>query len=357
MKRASYRLGEHKIIETNGVFWWEAHAGVGGLKSGRCFIRGDILFIGLSESEDPGYLKREFLERLQELPQWCHTRYFSLNYTMHDIESGKRLTEEEIPEWAGNRSQAIDHTGPEDRTLVDGAESASEMSYKMGQHEIIKKTNGQVWWKTYSGSGSLREGRCLVAGEILFLGAGETEEPGNLKRSFLERLQRLPQWRATRLYCPGCAVYDCRTGKNLIGEEGGQLSGKAPRIFAGDVFTPSTSETASSTPLPIHQQTLLDNSSRSFLRQIARKVGRRFEGRFLWTGKSKRVQKNKGIESRPEARNRPVHRFSTQRWIAWICASILIVGSRLLILLHDQWKSWERRLRNHDHSDSHHRRH
>lgn len=357
MKVTFYRLGEHKIVETNGAFCWEAHAGVGALKSGKCFIRGDILLIGPSEGEEPGYLKREFLEGLQKIPQWDHTRYYCSDYSIYDCRSGRKLKGKEISEWTGNRSQATERTDPWEATPTEGPEPAPEISYKLGQHEIIKKTNGQVWWKTYSGSGSLREGRCLVAGEILFLGSGETEEPGNLKHAFLKRLDWLPEWKTTRFYCPNGVICDCRTGKSLIGEEEGRLSGKTTGVPTGDVFTPSAREPASSTPLPKHQLTSLDNSTLSSLKQIAGKIGRGFEGKFHWSAKSKRVQKNEVVKSRLAARKSPVHRFPTMRWIAWIGALILLVGSLLLILLHDQWKSWERHLKNHDHSDSQHRHH
>ena len=43
MKSTFYRLGEYKIIDSGtGALWWEAHAGLGALISGKCFIRGEI---------------------------------------------------------------------------------------------------------------------------------------------------------------------------------------------------------------------------------------------------------------------------------------------------------------------------
>jgi len=51
MKNTSYSLAEYKIIENeHGDLWWETHIGLGALKSGKCFINGNILFIKPSDS-------------------------------------------------------------------------------------------------------------------------------------------------------------------------------------------------------------------------------------------------------------------------------------------------------------------
>ena len=75
--KSFYRLSEYKIIEDeNGALWWEAHTGIGALKRGKCFIMGDILFIGAVKIEEPGFLKNEFLEKLQPLTEWSKTKYY-----------------------------------------------------------------------------------------------------------------------------------------------------------------------------------------------------------------------------------------------------------------------------------------
>ena len=77
-----------KIIEDeNGALWWEAHTGVGALKSGKCFLKGDVLFILPGKLEEPGFLKREFLERIKKLPQWEKSRYYCLNNNLFPSES------------------------------------------------------------------------------------------------------------------------------------------------------------------------------------------------------------------------------------------------------------------------------
>lgn len=356
MKGTSYRLGEHKINETNGVFWWEAHAGVGGLKSGRCFIRGDILLIGPTESEAPGYLKREFLERLQELPQWDHTRYFSLNYTILDIGSGKKLTKIEISEWAGNQSQTIDHAGPGDRTLTEGTDSAPEFSYKLGQHEIIKKTNGQVWWKTYSGYSSLREGRCVIAGDILFLGAAETGKPSNLKQAFFEHLSQLPQWRATRYYCTSCALYDSRTGENLVEEAGSELPGEVPRPSTKESLIHPIRNTPSHAPFPKPWRPRLYNSSISFQKRVVGKTDSGVEGNpYGVRFKSKRILKSRFIQSCITASKSLMGECPIKRGSAHIGALMQMIGDRVLTLFPGNRKSKDGHSNHGEQSSKHHR--
>ena len=89
MQHTAYRLGEYKIIEyEHGDLWWETHIGLGSLKSGKCFINGDILFIKPSDSTGPGFLKGEFLDHLNKLPKWEKTKYYCASYKIHECKSG-----------------------------------------------------------------------------------------------------------------------------------------------------------------------------------------------------------------------------------------------------------------------------
>jgi len=64
-----YRLGQYKIIEKhNGALWWESYGGFSSVRGGKCFIEGDILFLGASETKEHGYLLLEFKEHLDQLP-------------------------------------------------------------------------------------------------------------------------------------------------------------------------------------------------------------------------------------------------------------------------------------------------
>ncbi|MBP1732815.1 MAG: hypothetical protein H6Q55_3244, partial [Deltaproteobacteria bacterium] len=194
MKATFYKLGEYKIVDSgSGALWWEAHAGLGALISGKCFTRGEILFIGPRESEEPGFLANEFLNQLDRFPKWERTKFYCLNYEICYCKSGRKLTEGEIASWSRSQSQGAaktDLSGVPSRNGNQEQESGSSkgVSYRLGRYEIICKPNGQVWWKIPSGRTGLRVGKGIIAGDILFIGAVETEEPGNSQSQFLERL-------------------------------------------------------------------------------------------------------------------------------------------------------------------------
>jgi len=89
-KDTSYRLGRYEIIKKeNGEVGWEAHAGFGGLRAGRCFIEGEILLIGPYETEKLGFLKGEFIQHLNKLPKWEKTKYYCSSYTIYNCKTGR----------------------------------------------------------------------------------------------------------------------------------------------------------------------------------------------------------------------------------------------------------------------------
>ena len=81
-KAVCYRLAHYKIIDNErGGLWWKTYAGLGRLKSGTCFLEGDILFIGHPENEEAG-ARRKFVEHLRQLPKWEKTKYYCFRYTL-----------------------------------------------------------------------------------------------------------------------------------------------------------------------------------------------------------------------------------------------------------------------------------
>jgi len=90
MQERSYRLAQYEIIlESNGRIRWRAHGGFANTKSGKCFIEGNVLFIGPSEKSEAGLLKNEFREHLKRLPQWDMTKYYCPSYTLHACKGGR----------------------------------------------------------------------------------------------------------------------------------------------------------------------------------------------------------------------------------------------------------------------------
>src|SRR5210317_2099408 len=105
MKETIYRLGEFKIIESDtGPLIWEAHYGFGEIQKGRCFRKGNILFIDSAESYQNGFLKGEFLDDLKKYPKWDKTKYFGNGVDVHHCKNGKSVTKEEMMLWTLGRS-------------------------------------------------------------------------------------------------------------------------------------------------------------------------------------------------------------------------------------------------------------
>jgi hypothetical protein len=219
MRNTAYKLAEYKIIENeHGDLWWEAHIGLGSLKIGRCFINGDILFIKPSDSTGPGFLKGEFLDHLNRLPKWEKTKYFCASYKIDKCKSGSRKP---IFEGMNSRLQKkgiLGKNGSTQKEIAEGTrksvkvDTAAHISYKLGGCEITEKNEGQLFWKSYSGLGRLRKGRCHIKGSILFLEPGVTELSGLKKREFVQQLIRLPDWQGTQYFCTNYAIYCCKTG-------------------------------------------------------------------------------------------------------------------------------------------------
>lgn len=89
----SYKLGRYKITEVvGGGLSWESHHGLGNVRKGKCLIEGNILIIGPSEAEGPGFLKREFMEHLDKLSNWDKSKYYCLSHSIHKCRTGGRLS-------------------------------------------------------------------------------------------------------------------------------------------------------------------------------------------------------------------------------------------------------------------------
>ena len=84
MEDRSYRLAQYEIIlKGSGEIWWKSHRGFAAAKSGKCFIEGDVLFIGPSERDEEGFLINEFLEYLDKFPTWDRTKYYCPSFRLY----------------------------------------------------------------------------------------------------------------------------------------------------------------------------------------------------------------------------------------------------------------------------------
>jgi len=115
-KDTSYRLGRYEIIEKeNGEVGWEAHAGFGRLRAGKCFIVEEILFIGPYKKENPGFLKGEFIEHLNKFPKWEKTKYYCSSYTIHSCKTGRMSRNFGADEDIGNKIKRINNLGSKEK--------------------------------------------------------------------------------------------------------------------------------------------------------------------------------------------------------------------------------------------------
>lgn len=219
MQTVAYKLAEYKIIENvYGDLWWESHFGLGTLKNGKCFINGDILFIKPSDNKGPGFLKGEFLDRVNKLPKWEKTKFYCTSYKIYECKSGRvkpliigtdiRLKNETILRINESTQKEV----TKNKYKLVKADNNGDISYKLYRYEIIERINGQLFWKSYGGLNSLKEGRCYINGSVLFLEHGETERSGFKKREFLQKLIQLPEWDGTKYFCTSCATYYSDTG-------------------------------------------------------------------------------------------------------------------------------------------------
>lgn len=218
MQKMAYRLAEYQIFENQpGDLWWETHVGLGSSRSGKCFIKGDILFLKPGDSTGPGFLKGEFLDHLNKLPKWGKTKYYCASYKIYKCKSGSRKSF--IQGWDGclqdevilKKGSTQTETAETGRKSVR-AGTTEHVLYKLHRYEITKVNNGRLFWKSHGSLGTLIKGRCHIKSGILFLGPGETEQSGLLKREFIQQLIRLPDWEGTKYFCTSHTIYYVNTG-------------------------------------------------------------------------------------------------------------------------------------------------
>jgi hypothetical protein len=195
IKSEYYRVAEFKIIEgEDGYLWWETHSGFCSVKMGRCFVSGSILFIEPGHiSEDNGFLKGEFLDKLNQLPKWEKTNYYCANFIIVKCKSDQN-----------RKSVSANNKFSQPTTQED-------VSFRLGKFEIVEKRDGKLLWKSYSGREAIKLGKAFVNGNILFLGRSESEKTGIIKKGLLERLLLLPLWEKTKCFCQQYTLYSCET--------------------------------------------------------------------------------------------------------------------------------------------------
>jgi hypothetical protein len=215
-KKASiYKMGEYKITEKDSDdLMWEMHFGMGALKEGKCFRKGQILFLGPARDERPGFLTGEFLDDIKPFPCWMKTRYYSSGFHIRRCDTGEKVSEHEMRLWVNDSVRHLACKGDpqkHDSILKAGGPDGNniDVSYALKNYEIVIKANGMVLWKRSGTHNRVNSGRCLIMEDILFIGPSENAQPDTLKRQFYERLKLLPKWDYTEYCSCYTAILDC----------------------------------------------------------------------------------------------------------------------------------------------------
>ena len=218
-KVSFYKMGEYKITEKDSDdLLWEIHFGMGALKEGKCFRKGQILFLGPARDERPGFLTGEFLDHIKPFPCWMKTRYYCLGFHIRRCDTGEKVSEHEMRLWVNNPVRHLACKGdPQKHDPILKANGPDgndiDVSYALKNYEIAIKGNGMVLWKKSGTHNRVNSGRCLIMEDILFIGPPENEQPDTLKRQFHERLKLLPIWDCTEYYSCDFAILDCNPSR------------------------------------------------------------------------------------------------------------------------------------------------
>lgn len=209
MKTPMYRLGEYKIVEYNdGDLSWESHFGLAAQREGRCYVKGNILFIDSWVNEEAGFLKNEFLISLKKLPKWEKTEFYCSHFELYACETGRRISPKEV------RQKHLGRPSLNDKESSFHKEASEPVSYRLNRYEIVCGPDGQVSWKTWSGFNRLKSGNCLMMEDVLFFGPCD-EEQTCVKGEFLTHLKSLPLWKKTRFFCRSVDLRYSETGRPL----------------------------------------------------------------------------------------------------------------------------------------------
>lgn len=202
IEKSTYRLGEYQISEYgDGVLWWYAHHGLGQQRSGRCFVHGDLLVIGQFSDEESGFLKREFLDRLKNLPPWRKTKFYCFASELRDVSSGQTLSED-----SKNRVPAIQRIS---RTQVQAGQDEASGTFRLDRYKVTVEAGGEILWQGLEGTETVVGGQCSVLSGILFIGPKGFETGGQSRRKFLAELNEIPPWNRTRMWGHSLALRAC----------------------------------------------------------------------------------------------------------------------------------------------------
>lgn len=202
MKMAAYKLNEYCIdLDENGLLRWETHYGFGVQRRGMCFIYHDILIIGPCNDEEIGYLKGEFLDRLEKLLPWNKTRHYCFASELLDVVSGRTL-DHNFMDWM-HSSASIG------RNCESPIRDRDPGIFRLDKYRITVATGGEMTWEACGKMNRVLSGQCNIQSGLLFLGAQEHEKKNASKEEFFKTLDSLPLWDRTKIWSPSPVLRAC----------------------------------------------------------------------------------------------------------------------------------------------------
>jgi hypothetical protein len=204
IEKNRYRLGEYQITEyQGGVLWWSAHHGFAEQRSGRCFIYEDILMFGQFSNKEDGFLKREFLRRLRELPIWNKTKFYCFLSDLLEVSSGRSLDRA----WGSGIPPIL--SGKRDR--AQDAQYESPGTFRLDKYIITVAGAEEVSWRALEGMDRVVGGRCMIHSGILFIGPKDYEAEREGGRELSNELEETAPWKRTDIWSQGLVLCPCES--------------------------------------------------------------------------------------------------------------------------------------------------
>ncbi len=125
-------------------------------KSGKCFIEGNVLFIGPSERDEEGFLINEFLEYLSKFPRWDRTKYYCPSFMLYTCKEDRLwhgIEQSIIKEThRQNRTESSSMTSSDKTTLISMSPVTHIRQAKGKLGEAFRRCKGLVGFRSKKGS-------------------------------------------------------------------------------------------------------------------------------------------------------------------------------------------------------------
>jgi hypothetical protein len=225
-KKLLYRLGEYRITDyENGLLIWERHVDFGVQRSGKGYLLKGALVLGPGTHEEDGFLIGEFLSQLKKLPVWNKTRYYCHASELLEVATGRGLTEDFLNRVTFLEKMPLGELNPG--------------MFRLGRYRIILTAGNEVLWQTSGGVNRVVGGPGRIESGLLILGSQEGDEEGPKKQDFLDKLNQLPPWEGTQVWCQESVLQECREPQPPVRFKG-QLKDRIAGVNRAREKTPDT---------------------------------------------------------------------------------------------------------------------